>query len=342
LKNRYNLFGFYGYPSEVAEKADYYADEAFGEKSYIRRTPARCSLYDYALTNVDVAAAQIAAAGKRAFTRQFIEPAQVERAGESKGTEKIFDQLPSAGSDRGYSLSGAMALLTSDGGFQATVGAAAGKAAQAYLENQYIKAYFKDRSDDKGLGPTYLQQEIEYIICGKHSDEANASSIRRKILSVREGMNLLYLSRDPEKNAEAMAMAELLTPGPAAAATQKVLLAGWALAESVNDYKLLIAGHRVASMKDSRTWAVDLASVVENRESDCIYTGVDEGANYGEYLSLFTYTMDARVRVLRILDLVQINMRYLYYDSFLLREYNGGVRFSIEINGRNHEVEKIY
>ena len=50
------------------------------------------------------------------------------------------------------------------------------------------------------------------------------------LVAVREAMNFLYLNKD-QKSGEAMAAARLLTPGPAAVATQKALLAAWALAE---------------------------------------------------------------------------------------------------------------
>lgn len=78
--------------------------------------------------------------------------------------------------------------------------------------------------------------------------------------------------------------------------------------------------------KTEATWAVDLESVINNREEGCIYTGVDVGETYQDYLSLLACTMDGRLRILRILDLIQINMRRYYYEDFLLREYNGGVR----------------
>ena len=64
-----------------------------------------------------------------------------------------------------------------------------------------------------------------------------------------------------------------MTPGPTAVATQKALLAAWALAESGNDYKLLIEGYRIPLIKTEETWAVDLQSILENKEEGMIYTG---------------------------------------------------------------------
>lgn len=346
LQKRYNIFGFYGYPKDVTEKLDYYAEGSFKDKKYIRYGGSSCSLYDYALTDVDIFSRQLVEAGKLAFTEKFIRPekevVRVEHAGEpdeeTEARRNLFDDLPSAGSGKGYSASAvkdAVSGLTS-------LGDVVKAGSDSYFIEQYIFSYFKDAGDDKNLGETYFSQEIEYIICGRKSDRANQRSIRGKIVALREGTNFLCISRSPDMRARTMAAAELLTPGPAAAVTEKALMAAWALAESVNDYKLLIAGHSVPLVKTERLWATNLDSVIANKEEGCIFTGIDEGEDYSDYLRLFTYTMDSRVRALRIMDLIQINMRYLYYDSFLLREYNGGVRFSMKVNGVEHEVVKKY
>ena len=52
--------------------------------------------------------------------------------------------------------------------------------------------------------------------------------------------------------------------------------------------------------------------------------------------------MDERVRLLRIMDLVQINMKYRYYRDFNMMEYYVGTRFTIDANGRSYEFEESY
>ena len=64
--------------------------------------------------------------------------------------------------------------------------------------------------------------------------------------------------------------------------------------------------------------------------------------DYQDYLKMLICAVDERIRILRIMDLIQINMRYMYYGTFLLREYNGGLRFTITVNGEEYETEKIY
>ena len=69
---------------------------------------------------------------------------------------------------------------------------------------------------------------------------------------------------------------------------------------------------------------------------------VKEGLSYDEHLMIFILAMDERVRLLRIMDLVQINMKYRYYRDFNMMEYYVGTRFSIEANSRSYEFEDEY
>lgn len=350
LQKRYNIFGFYGYPEDVRQKIAFYAGESFKEKRYIDYGNISCSLYEYSLANVDVLKEQIVKAGELAFTEKFVKPVpkikpteQSSPAEDGDGVnavnrEKILEDLPSEGSSKGFSVSKVTGLLNRAGSAKDVIKTAG----EAYFVNRYISAYFKNQADEKNLGKTFLNLEEEYIICGKKSDEANSAGMRRKLTGVREVPNLLYLNQNEVKRSEALAAAELLTPGPPAMATQQAILTAWALAESNNDYKLLCAGHRVPWVKTDASWAVDLQSVLSNKESGYIFTGVDEGDSYEDYLHLFTYAMDDRVRLLRIMDIIQMNMRYMYYDSFLLREYNGGMYGKIEVNGEEHEMVKTY
>ena len=342
LQKRYNIFGYYGSPSDVKEKIEFYAGESFRSKKYIDYRVTGCSLYDYALTNTEVMETQLASAGKLAFTEKFREPdAEIKSVtgytGEVSRSE-LFENLPSEGSSKGFSVSSAISALTGS----SSAGDAVKRAGNGWFISQYMFAYLKDASDEKGLGETFFENEIEYVICGQKSDAANMSRIRAYIIALREGPNLLYLNKDPVKSGEAEALALLLSPGPAAAATKQALLALWAYAESINDYNLLLRGYKVPFMKTEASWATDLESALKSQEEGCIYTGTETGEDYRDYLRLMVSVMDRNVRILRIMDLIQINMRKFYYKSFLLRDYYGGVRFRFDINGAEYETVKLY
>ncbi len=184
------------------------------------------------------------------------------------------------------------------------------------MKNNTSLHILKEQSNSKDLGKTFFQNEIEYIICGKSSDAANARSIRNKIIAVREALNFVYLNKDPKKKRRSYGSGSASDAGSGSDCNSKALLAAWALAESINDYKLLVDLHKVPLMKSEATWAIDLDSVVANTSDKYVYTGVDQGQTYEDFLSLFTYAVDERVRLLRIMDLIQINMKYLYYRTF--------------------------
>ena len=69
---------------------------------------------------------------------------------------------------------------------------------------------------------------------------------------------------------------------------------------------------------------------------------IKEGLNYDEYLMVMILAMNENTRLLRIMDLVQINMKYRYYKDFNMMEYYIGTRFTIDANGRTHVFEDQY
>ena len=91
---------------------------------------------------------------------------------------------------------------------------------------------------------------------------------------------LMDIYADPEKRNAVMLMAEALTPGAAAAATQLALAATWAYAESDNDVELLWDGYLVPFAKDSSSWAIDLEGAVEGLSGKNVVPDVKKGYDY--------------------------------------------------------------
>ncbi|MGF6376263.1 hypothetical protein M2140_001334 [Clostridiales Family XIII bacterium PM5-7] len=344
LQQRYHLFGFYGMPADVVKKVDYFANQSFKTKTYIDYEGTTSSLYHYSLANVDVFREQVIEVGKLVVAERIINREVNVETAHPKGergvinNEVILNGLPSKGSSSAISISGIVDKLS---GFKSikegikTVG-------NRYLENRYLFSFFRNHLHDRDVGETFFQGEIEYVIGGKHSDDGNISSVKKKIIGLREAVNFAYLLKDPEKSGAALAAAEILTPGPAAVVTHKGVLAAWALAESNNDYKLLINGKRIPLLKTDQSWAIDLESILNDQAGDYIDTGVDQGEDYEDYLNLFINMMDGQVKLLRMMDLIQINMKLLYYEGFSLDTYNGGVRFVMKVNGEEYEMDKSY
>ena len=151
---------------------------------------------------------------------------------------------------------------------------------------------------------------------------------------------ITHIYSDAEKRAQTLAMAELLTPGAAAPATQAVLASTWAYAEADNDVELLWQGHKVPLTKDRSTWAMDLDSAVEGIMGGTAIPAEEKGYDYGQYLQLLLFFKDENMKISRILDLIQINARMSQDGDFLMNEHWVGVAVQVRVNGADYGYEK--
>ena len=189
---------------------------------------------------------------------------------------------------------------------------------------------------------TYLFSEQEYVIAGRYSDEQNRKAVRNRIIAIREVMNTLYIEQNVEMQELLLAAGAVITAGYAPEEAAAVLAGAWALAESVNDYELLIRGKPVPVMKTESSWAVSLDNVINNIDSGCIDTGNRDGDNYNDYIVYLLCLLDDQTKLLRIMDLIQINMRYTYRGDFLVSEHYVGVNYLMNANGEVYEFEAKY
>ena len=337
LQSRYDIFGYYGYPALVEDKLAFYAEESFGEKKNLDLQISSCSLFEHSLRNTEVFARQIRAWGRLHPTGgQDCAPADIKSVThhQKPGPQVLFSDLPSEGCKTGLSLS----ALRKNYGLKDLVR----KGSDTSFQLAYIFSHFKDQSDQQVLEESCLHSEVEYIIGGRTTDDANENAVKGRIIALREVANLTFLENSPEKTAAIYAAAALISPEAAQAAVQTVT-AVWAYAESINDYHLLTEGYPVPKVKTDESWATDLDAVLsEDGVDGCIYTGQKTGDTYQDYLRLLLLTMEESTRLLRIMDLIQISMRYCYYDTFLIEDYYGGISYTCNINGETCHVEETY
>ena len=341
LRERYGIFGFFGPDREINRKCDFYAEEAFRGKKHIHYEGASCNISEYALCNAELFRNQIIEEGKKIKISGNSERNTDNDVTEPEGiirNESILYYLPSKGMKRNFSIAALADRLMKEG----SISKAVNDAGNRVFINNYIRKHFKSALPEDIREKTFFKNEQEYLVCGKFSDSLNADGIKKRIIGVRQVSNYACIKSDPGKSSAVLAAAELLTPGAAAAVTAEALHASWALAESVNDYRLLINGHRVPAVKTPDMWAVDLESVINNVETECIFTGKEKGENYNDYLRMFLSATDEELLLFRMMDLIQINMKYLYYRDFSMNECYGGVNISFTVNGENYEMEKIY
>ena len=359
LKDRYGIFAFYGSKLQVEEKLDFYAAYSCEKKKYISCGKTDCELEKYALNDKEnflkqVREAALAGTKPRALKTQLIKMSEADGVDEGNRyirNERILNSLPSEG--KGGSV-GILSLAD-----KLKEGASLGTVVNASAENVYIFRFFKDCMNERELGETFFRNEVEYLLTGKPDDKKAKKKVGNSLILLRNSLNLAYLYSCEEKRNAALAAAELIMP-TAPILTQALILEGWAYMEARNDLKILYAGKTVPILKKDENWAISLENLLAaeygispsgeelpegqeyEEEKNYLPPKKIEGRDYEGYLRILIAAMPQETLLLRMMDIIQINMKYLYCEWFLMDDYYTGLRYSIEVNKRKHEFEETY
>ena len=274
-----------------------------------------------------------------------------DNAGSRKiANEVVIDTLPSKGIDNTLNID-TLVKYVKDG---KSIESILKKLSNTALDITYMYKYLNSYMRVTGDKVTYFNNEWEYVIAGKLDDHANYNACRKRLFLLRNALNLAALYEDRTKVETIAAIAEILTPG-AGAVTQVAIAEAWAAVETEEDLKDLYAGERVPLFKTGPDWKTDLNMALSDEEKekvkDLIATSeestseietMSEGLDYEEYLLIMLSSMNENTRVLRIMDIIQVNMKYRYYDDFNMSEYYVGVDFYINANGRQYEIKDRY
>lgn len=347
LFEEYGLYGFWGDSETIKKDIDLMAKYSFKGKKYAKYRGCDINFSSNSLDNPEVLKKQISKVAVGEKFKSLIVSKGEEGSKEHNTFEKsenkitnqaILNDLPSKGYDSSVSVDGLVSKLSG----KKSIADVLKYAGEEYLIDQYIKGNFNSYGRESMSEDKVLSNEVEYIISGKKEDEKNRYSIKLKILAIRQILNTATIYSNPEMYAKVKAASVAISPGPQAAVVEILLIQGWALAESENDYELLIRGKKVPLRKDQSTWAVDIESIVKNKETGFIDMNNAYGECYDDYLSLFLYIMDDHVKLLRIMDLIQLNMKLKYYNDFLMKEYYTGISLNIKVNNDEVFVKKDY
>ncbi len=159
-----------------------------------------------------------------------------------------------------------------------------------------------------------LQCQVEYVLCGKNSDQDNLAGTVNCLLALREAANLVYLAKDAQKQGEMEAMAGVIAASfgvPAAMPVVKMALAVcWAFAESILDLRELLDGGKVALFKTAESWQLSLEQLPKLLETgDQSRKNAPGGMEYSDYLRLLLMQKSGKAVTFGAMDLVEYNMR---------------------------------
>ena len=369
LLEDYKLMAYWGNEAEVNMKIDDYLDYSLADRLDVRLGLTSSDLTGYELGDPDnfreALEKGFASYAADAILHSTGRKARYEEAPQDRsiGNTVVLDTLPSGGAGSSFSTDSFVEKAKSAGDGKGVRSAAA----SAGIEIAFMWQYFCSNvtlSDDK---PHYFTNELEYVIKGSPDDNVNYEACRKRLFLARNALNLAALYKDPAKVELIASVSQVITPGPLGAATQLILSEAWAAAETEKDLEVLYDNGRVPVLKTGDQWMTDLESILQSSEvrkklddesrqlldenSDelhgiaGIHSAVEsftEGLTYDEYLILMILCMNRSTRILRVMDVVQINMKYRYYRDFNFMEYYTGVRYAFTADGRNYVFEDSY
>lgn len=185
-----------------------------------------------------------------------------------------------------------------------------------------------------------LSYEMEYIISGKSSDRENLTEVVKKIVGIRNVMNLGYLLTDSVK------MSQLTFIASSAATAiglpflepviKAVLIEAWSLGEAVTDVKGLLKGNEVVFIKDKISWKTDIknllgGSIKNDKNSKKL------SLNYEQYCMMLMMIADGNENLFRIMDLIQLNIQKKYNSKFQMSKCFSGMKFKAV-----YEIEPLF
>mgnify|MGYP007088017651 CR=1 FL=1 len=316
LKEDYGIFAFRATEETAKDKLRFYLTENRGEGlvSYEGAdVELDLDLDDFGICDPNLLEAQIVTASLYALPQQLLRertPSATPNADRILRNESIINALPSRQSvDTGFRLDFSFIKGDTD------LGALIPQAGHALMRCEYALSRFGNRLKQPQSRDGFFQNETEYIIGGQLSDAANAEKVKGYIVEIRTPINVANIYADPERLAEAAAVATAAaaaTGGTATAAAIFAVVLSWAIADSRKEADVLVGG------------------------------GTVDGLDYEKYLLIFLCVSDRETMLLRIADLIQINLKGSYYEGFLLSEHFAGLRLRAAYAGDRYEYAQQY
>ena len=221
------------------------------------------------------------------------------------------------------------------------IGAVLSDAGNAALDTTamelYCRKYFHLYGEESPY--TKLNYEREYLLFGKEEDKTNLLYMVLHLVAIRTLFSMVSLLKQPDKTAQLETLAAGVagfTGIPVLASVVKYsLLLLWSVEEALVEVSALLQGKRIPVIGTGTVSFADLFLMNKTRiagKAGRLPDGL--GACYEDYLTLLSLTRTTRVRMYRMMDLIQENIRYRYNDSFRMRNMVTEITFYIQATGK--------
>ncbi|MDR1271548.1 MAG: DUF5702 domain-containing protein [Clostridiales Family XIII bacterium] len=363
LLSDYGLLAFRGDEAAIEGDAAYYANATLDPKSpayalyrsggdkirglNTKATSVTVNLKEYSLLDLgnfedQLKSAYLAGAVKNLAGRKGGgSPGAADTRDRTLRRESIIASLPSNGYDAPFFP------ILDDIGDLPDLTQVLSAGASTSIANEYALTVFSNKFDGTAESDRFFSNEVEYIVAGRYGDESNYSSVKTRISAIRFILNNISIAKDPVRQAKiekvALAVAAA-TEGLGEEPARLFCTEAWVAAETRNDIMLLESGRKVPFFKTTSQWATEnLEEIMDGIFSDTpVLPSGSGGQSYTDYLRILLFMTDRETKLLRIMDLMQINLKGGYYKEFLMREYYTGFRLTAEVDGDEFSYVQKY
>lgn len=197
-----------------------------------------------------------------------------------------------------------------------------------YLLFEYLKKFFSSVSHPVGKMQKRLDYEWEYITSGGESDKENLEQVISRLVLMRTVVNtaLVFSSSSKREAAYAAALAVVGFTGlePLVRFTQTLFIVLWGMSEALVDVAALLQDKKVPLLKTESNMVVQFSDLYRINHSFIMdrvtkfpdFTG--NGFGYEQYLMLFMLANGNSVTCLRMMDLMEWNIKDNYFKGFNL------------------------
>ncbi|MBE7065659.1 MAG: hypothetical protein E7384_07620 [Ruminococcaceae bacterium] len=211
-------------------------------------------------------------------------------------------------------------------------------ASDSFLINQYITSFFYCNSENSPED-RFFDAEVEYIIAGGVSQKGNVNNVFAQILGIRTAMNFVHILSDSSKREFANQIGASMsgaTMGIAAPVIAFTVMGIWATAEAAMDMIVLKEGKSVPFYKMKGDWRLDIGlenigsaflNELTDTQTEANVTSKESPLNmdYKDYLNILLLAVPAKTKLLRICDLIELNMKNSVTDAFDISEVYTGI-----------------
>lgn len=195
---------------------------------------------------------------------------------------------------------------------------------------EYLKSHTTTYQSKEYQRGQVLMYEREYLLYGGLTDLENIQSAAMKLIGTRTGINYIGVLTNPSMRMKAEEFA-LMTVGftqlPFLVSFVKYMtLFIWAFEEALVETAALFMGKEIPVVKNGRDFLVrfeELLSISKEwvQQKAKMYSskkGADQ-IGYEGYINIFLWLKSEDIRKLRMMDLIQENLRNEYEDSFRMK-----------------------